>query len=70
MQIIYFEFSWMFMKTIEMNKKKVQKNQGAIQTKLLVFHLIIAQWYQTWYHSNTKYSDSTLQTDRKSILFV
>ena len=25
MQIIYFEFSGMFMKTIEMNKKKVQK---------------------------------------------
>ena len=44
----------MFMKTIEMNKKKVQKNQGAILTKLLVFHLIIALEYQTWYHSNAK----------------
>ena len=53
MQIIYFEFSWMFMKTIEMNKK-VQKNQKAILTKLLVFHLIIALEYQTWYHSNAK----------------
>ena len=53
MQIIYFEFSWMFMKTIEMNKK-VQKNQGAILTKLLVFHFIIALEYQTWYHSNAK----------------
>ena len=30
--------------TIEMNKE-VQKNQGAILTKLLVFHLIIAQEY-------------------------
>ena len=49
-----FEYSWMFMKTLEMNKKKVQKNQGAILTKILVFHLIIAIEYQTWYHSNAK----------------
>ena len=35
MQIIYFEFSCIFMKTIEMTKK-VQKNQGAILTKLLI----------------------------------
>ena len=36
----------MFMKTLEMNEK-VQKNQGAILTKILVFHLIIALEYQT-----------------------
>ena len=34
--------------------KKVQKNEGAILTKLLVFHLIIALEYQAWYHSNAK----------------
>ena len=37
----------MIMKTIEMNKTKVQTNQGAILTKLLVFHLIFALEYQT-----------------------
>ena len=36
----------MFMKAIEMNKK-VQKIQGTILTKLLVFHLIIALEYKT-----------------------
>ena len=34
--------------------KIVQKNQGAILTKLLVFHLIIALEYQKWYHSNAE----------------
>ena len=29
------------------NEEKVQKNQGALLTKLLVFHLIIALEYQT-----------------------
>ena len=38
----------MFMKILELNKK-VQKNQGAILTKLLVCHLIIALEYQTRY---------------------
>ena len=47
MQIVYFEYSGMFMKILEINKKKVQKNQGAVLTKLLVFHLIIALEYQT-----------------------
>ena len=28
MQIIYSEFSWMFMKTIEMNKKSAEKPRG------------------------------------------
>ena len=28
MQIIFVEYSWMFMKTIEMNRKKVQKMKG------------------------------------------
>ena len=59
MQIIYFEYSWIFMKTLELNKK-VQKNQGAIFSKLLVCHLIIVIEYQTWYHSNAKYSECTL----------
>ena len=38
--------NYLFCETIDMNKK-VQKNQGEIQTKLLEFHLIIALEYQT-----------------------
>ena len=52
---------------IRIEFKKVQKNQGTIFTKLLVCHLIIALEYQTWYHSNAKYSECTLQADRKRI---
>ena len=33
---------------------KVQIHQGAILTKLLIFHLIIALKYQTRYYSNAK----------------
>ena len=28
MQIIYFEYLWMFMKTLEMNKKSAEKLRG------------------------------------------
>ena len=42
------------MKTLEINEKKIAENQGVIHTKLLIFHLIIALEYQTWYQSNAK----------------
>ena len=46
--------------------KKVQKNQGAILTKLLVFHVI---YYSTKHNIKVilKDSDCTLQIDRKGI---
>ena len=53
MQIFSFEYSWILMKTLEINEKS-QKNQGVVLTKLIISHLIIALEYQTWYQSNAK----------------
>ena len=44
MKNIYFEYSWIFMKTLEMNEKS-QKNHDDILTKLLIAHLLIALEY-------------------------
>ena len=41
------------MKTLDIIEKS-QKNQGLLLTKLLIYHLLIALEYQTWYQSNAK----------------
>ena len=53
MQIISFEYSWMLMKTLEINER-AQNNQGVVLTKLIKSHLMIVLEYQTWYQSNAK----------------